>query len=292
MNNFLKYNNLIDNSYLIKLAVPIIDFLVPIKYSPNKKFDNRYFFTCIIDFIKNNTYWSRYKGSIDNPIDGKYLNQIHNKYVKKGVYDAINKELLNIYLKKNKSIKLKNQIIDSSFIPNKGGSIKNNNHLLNDNVKNKNKIIRKKNNIKKKHENKIKEETFIDFNKYNGRKKYFKISTVTDSFGIPLGTSIISSKQSDNISIEQTLESVQVNLNTLKNSNNNRYKQYMLADSGYCSKKNKYLLMKKGYTPIISYNKRNTKNKELISKNTLNKNENIRYKKRKIIESLWIRQRN
>ena len=291
MNNFLKYNNSINDSYLIDLAVPIIDILAPIKYSPNKKFDNRYFFTCIIDFIKNSTYWSRYKGFIDYPINGKYLNEIHNRYIKKGVYEAINKQLLNIYLKKNKSVKIKNQIIDSSFVPNKGGSIKNNNHLLNDNVKKNNKIIRKKNNTEKNYKNKIKEETFIDYNKYNGRKKYFKVSTITDSFGIPLGTSIISSKQSDNISIEQTINSIQVNLNTLKNSNNNRYKQYILADSGYCSNKNKFLLKSKGYIPIIIYNKRNTKNKKIIAQNALNKNERFRYKKRKIIESFfsWIK---
>ena len=115
MNIFLnqKYYNSISN--LIDIAVPIIDLLSPIKYSPHQKYDNRYFFNCIIDFIESGCYWSSYKGTINYPIDGKYLNQIHNKYVKKDVYEAINKQLLQTYLKKNKAKKLKEQIIDSSF---------------------------------------------------------------------------------------------------------------------------------------------------------------------------------
>ena len=43
-----------------------------------------------------------------------------------GIYYEIEKQLINKYLKTDKESKLKNQIIDSSFIPNKGGLIKNN----------------------------------------------------------------------------------------------------------------------------------------------------------------------
>jgi hypothetical protein len=115
---------------------------------------------------------------------------------------------------------------------------------------------------------KCKEETFIDYNRYNGyfvnkisiigkeciaflsnngRKKYFKISTITDSFGTPLTSTIISSKQSDNISLIETIEKMPINLNTLRNSKINRYKQHLLADSGYHSSANKETLEKIGY---------------------------------------------
>jgi len=94
---------------------------------------------------------------------------------------------------------------------------------------------------------KCKEETFIDYNRYNGRKKYFKISTITDSFGTPLTSTIISSKQSDNISLIETIEKMPINLNTLRNSKVNRYKQHLLADSGYHSNANKENLEKIGY---------------------------------------------
>ena len=102
---------------------------------------------CLTDFINTSTNWTKYKGTIEYPINGKYLNQIHNKYIKNGVYDQINKQLLDRYLKTDKEIKLKYQSIDSSFIPNKKGSIKNknNNKLLNVTVKDKNKIIEMEN---------------------------------------------------------------------------------------------------------------------------------------------------
>lgn len=133
----------------------------------------------------------------------------------------------------------------------------------------------------------IREESFIDFNKYNSRKKCFKISTITDSLGTPLSISMISAKQSDNISITETINNLPVNLNTLRNSKNNRYKQYMLADSGYSSNKNNSYLKKLGYTPIIAYNKRNCKNKSTIKKNQLKGKEKEIYKKRMRIESFF-----
>ena len=83
-----------------------------------------------------------------------------------------------------------------------------------------------------------------------------KISTITDSFGTPLGNKIIASKHSDLISLGDTFNIIKVNLNTLRNSKNNRYIQYLLADSGYYSKNNKKYLKNKGYVPIIAYNKR------------------------------------
>jgi hypothetical protein len=139
--------------------------------------------------------------------------------------------------------------------------------------------------------NKKRKENFIDYNKYNGRKKYFKISTITDSYGTPLASTIVSSKQSDNISVEETVDNIPVNLNTLRNSKINRYKQYFLGDSGYHSKSNIKYLKGLGYIPIIAYNKRNCKNKETIIKNKLNGKNKTIYKKRMIVESYfsWIK---
>ena len=284
MNNLFKYNNFNSNFDLIDFAVPIIDLLSPIKYSPHQKYDNRYFLTCIINFIETGVSWSNYKGTINYPINGKYLNQIHNKYLKKGIYEEINKQLLTKYLNKNKAIKLKEQIIDSSFISNKAGYVNSqiNNNLLSTKVKQKNKKILEKNKtlLSKK---KIKQETFIDFNKYNGRKKYFKVSVLSDSYGTPITSTIISSKQSDNISINETIKTIPIDLNTLKNSSNNRYKQYLLADSSYHSNKNKSYLEKLGYTPIIKYNKRNTKKKEIILKTLLIKKKKKDTKKEELL---------
>ena len=284
------FENIVILKKLINQAVPIIDLLAPVKESPNGIFDNRYFLTCIIDFSSNGTYWTKYSGTKDHPINGKYLNAIHNKYSRCGVYDEINRQVLNKYLEKGKEQKLTDQIIDSSFIANKGGSIKKNNYLLSDKAKQKNKKIRKHNKNAPKNKRK-REESFIDYNRYNGRKKYFKVSTLTDSLGTPLTSVIVSSHQSDSISLIETVDNLNVNLNTLRNSKVNRYKQRLLADPQYDTKKNKEYLTKLGYKPFIKYNKRNTKNKKTIKNNQFNKQEEQTYKKRLRIESFfsWIK---
>src|SRR5580698_8777207 len=118
----------IDLQKFIDSIVPIINILSPIKYSPNAKYDNRYFITCILDLTINGVYWSRYTSSIPSPIEGKscikgkYLNEIHHKYIKNGVYDAINKQLLSRYLKNGREEKLKYQVMDTSYVANKVGS--------------------------------------------------------------------------------------------------------------------------------------------------------------------------
>lgn len=278
------------NFNLIKFAVPIIDLLAPIKYSPRGEYNNEYFFICLLDFVITGVYWKHYRGTPGYPINGKYLNQIHNRYIKEGVYKAINKALLKKYLSTDREIKLKNQCIDSSFIANKKGSVKNNNHLLSHKEKNENRIIKENNkHLPKKERRRCK--TFIDTNRYNGRKKYFKISSVTDSLGTPLITKPVSSKESDSLSLIKTIDELPIDLKTLNNSKINRYKQNLLADSGYCSKKNRSYLKRKGYTSLIKYNKRNTKNKKIINENKFNKKDKQIYKKRFVIEAYfsWIK---
>jgi len=286
MDNIENLINIKGSETLIKIAVPILDLLNPIKYSPNKKYDNKYFFTCILDFLNTHVSWNKYKGVQNYPISGKYLNQIHNKYIACGAYDEINKQMLNKYLKKGKETKLKHQIIDSTFIANKQGSVKNNNNLLSQKSKQKNKKIRRANKLLPKNK-RIKEETFIDFNRYNGRKKYLKISSITDSMGTPLSIDLVSSKQSDNVTVKKTIKKIPVELNTLKNSKINRYKQSLLADSGYDSLKNTSYLTSLGYTPRIAWNRRGTKNPKIIKRNKATEQQKKIYKKRVIIESFF-----
>jgi len=76
-----------------------------------------------VDFVTKNVSWRKYKGTITHPVNGLYLNGIHNRYVDYKVYDELNRQILNIYLKKDKEKKLKIQMIDSSFIANKNGSV-------------------------------------------------------------------------------------------------------------------------------------------------------------------------
>lgn len=223
--------------------VDIIDSKI-IQYSSHRRiYSTENIITCIIDCITKSVPWSKYISPPEIGISGKYLNEYHNKYINAGVYEAIFEAYINIYLKKNREIKLKYQYLDSSFVQNKGGSIKNNK------IKENNKIVQV-NNINLPKNNKEKKKSFIDFNTHDSRKRCCKISCITDSLGAPLSLIMIPGKQSDNISVEETVNSIPVDLKTKQNSKFNRYKQYLLADSGYHSFKNKssyYLLQQKKY---------------------------------------------
>ena len=127
----------------------------------------------------------------------------------------------------------------------------------------------------------------IQFNRYNGRKRYLKLSVIADSHGVPLGSLIVNGKKHDSLTIEDTINSIPIDLRTKRNSTHNRYKQRLLADSAYNSIQNKMNLTKLGYIPIIAYNRRNTKNQEIMAANQLSPKEMEIYKNRRTIESTF-----
>jgi transposase len=132
---------------------------------------------------------------------------------------------------------------------------------------------------------------FIDFYRYNGRKKYFKISIICDSYGVPLEIIISSSKGHDVTTLIKNVNNLPTCLNTLRNSKVNRYKQYLLADSAYLSLKNKLFLIEQGYIPLIAYNKKNTKDEKIIKKNKFDTKQKNIYKNRSTVERSfsWIK---
>jgi len=107
--------------------------------------------------------------------------------------------------------------------------------------------------------------------------------------GIPISININPGNKYDSKILSETINEKIINTDTIKYKNNNRYKQYLLGDSGYDSNKNAQLLKKKGYTPIIIQNKRNIKNKKLLR--ILNVTQKKIYKKRNKIENYhsWIK---
>ena len=58
---------------------------------------------------------------------------------------------------------------------------------------------------------------------------------------------------------------VKICSNSYPVSNENKYKQYFLADSGYDSKRIRKFVVKKGYTPIIKPNNRNQANHKKVT---------------------------
>jgi hypothetical protein len=253
--------------------------------SPNIKYTHRELLTCLIHFATTHISWNKYIGMPEIKISGKYLNSVHLKYIEKGVlaepprklatccqllevYTAINEKLIEIYLKNNKCAKLKHQSMDSSFIANKKGVY---------NPSNK-KNTREYDNM-----------PLIKNNRYNGRKKYIKVSHLVDSNGVVLSSFIFPGTTSDFKSVEGTFKKLNINLNTKKYSKNNKYKQYFLADSGYDSKKINEFVKELGYTPIIKPNNRNRKKRP---KRKLTKSQLKHYKNRQIVESsfAWLKE--
>ncbi len=110
-----------------------------------------------------------------------------------------------------------------------------------------------------------------------------KKDIIVNSYGYILAHNTSSSKRPDSQSLAEIVKKLPASLNTKKNSKVNRYKQNFLADSGYSTKANKLLLEKKGYTPIIRFNKRNTKNKTILAQNKMSPKKKQIFKKRYVL---------
>jgi transposase len=245
------FKKLSKNESFIRDAVSIIDWLCPVKYSPATKYSNKDYLMGILEVFEKFTYWRDYEGLIK----WKTLNDKFNKWCKLKIFDELHQHFLTKYLKKNKTKKLKLQSLDSTPIANKQGC------------------------------------KLVAHNGFIGRKRYIKLSSVTDISGVPLGIHVFAGNKNDTNSIEDTLDAVPIELDTEKHKNNNRYKQYLLADSGYCSAANRLSLQKRGYNPLIWYNKRNNKNEAVLKRFKFNRKQARKYIQRRIVESsfAWLK---
>ncbi len=114
--------------------------------------------------------------------------------------------------------------------------------------------------------------------------KGVKVTSLVTTNGIPISININpankydspilpnTANKYDSPILPNTVNNIIIDCKTKKYANNNKYKQYLLADlvpngqvtiayPGYDSKKNIKLLTKNGYTPIIIQNRRNIKKK-------------------------------
>jgi transposase len=236
---------------LISIAVPIIDIIVPIKPSPAVKYTNREYFIGILKVLVSGTAWRNSQYTIP----GKTLNAKHQIFCNTGTYQSIFEQCIDLYLEDNGADKKKYQSLDSSSIQNKGCT------------------------------------ELASATLYKGPKKHIKVSAIVGTYGMPFAVTLVDGKKNDNITLEETVNELPSTLNTKENSTNNRYKQYMLADTGYCSQSNRDFLIDKGYIPLIRFNKRNNSNEEYINSMKFSPEDNQRYKKRTVVESFfsWIK---
>lgn len=165
-----------------------------------------------------------------------------NKFCKLNVFRKVYMELIDKYFRSNKSNKLKYLSIDTSFIKNEYAS-----------------------------------DTNFGYCK---KKRTSKLSLVVDSNGIPISALLDKGSISDQDLLFKNLEETFVDI--IYGSNNNKHKRYMLADSIYDTKSIHDKIKALGIEPIISPNKRNTKDKKKIEQRKLKGNKKKIYKKEQL----------
>jgi len=91
-----------------------------------------------------------------------------------------------------------------------------------------------------------------------GKKLSLKISALCDKYGIILALDIIPGNKHDCITLIDTIKNKLIDTDTKFYESNNRYKHYLLGDTGYFSDENLTFLKELGYDPIVNKNVGNT----------------------------------
>jgi transposase len=204
----------------------------------------------ICEVMETGISWDKYEGVVN-----KKTLFCHFRFLSKNnIFSLTYKRLADDYFTKSHMDSFKYQSVDSSFIPNKGG------------VEGKGR------------------------NKHYNNKKGTKLSIITQNDGMPISIMTESGNKSDIEIAHKNLDNMIINPNPNKYKNNNRYKQYFLADKGYDSSALRNKLKHLGYTSIIDHNKRNIKDPKKIKK--LTKKEKVIYRKRIIVENTFCKLKN
>jgi hypothetical protein len=201
----------------------------------------------IIDVIQSTHSWRQYIGLID----GRVLNNKFHQYMHMRLFESTYKIILKKYFSYNKSSKLKNTSIDSTFARSKG----------------------------------LKEK---GYSKFHDRKNGMKLSGLADGNGVLFSLSIYKGNTSDNITVQSSFSKALIKPDTYKSRNNNRHRHNLSGDSGYDSAENIKYLKKKGYNVLIPINPRNTKDPNKLKKieeHNKKVHRSKAFKKRYIIEN-------
>ena len=198
----------------------------------------------IIYMLKNAISWKNYRG----PIDHSSLYYNFRVLSKNNIFKKYYIYMINRYYTSGIYDKLKYTLTDTTFIPNCYG--------VED----------------------------IGRNKQYKNKKGNKISLISDSKGIPISIVIGAGNDHDSKLLIKNLNNLYINTKSYLLKNNNRYKQFLLADSIYDTKNIRDKLKKLGYTSIIDFNIRNTKDPIKLENKKFSKKEKTIYKKRIYIE--------
>lgn len=186
---------------------------------------------------------------------GRVLNNKFNEYCKHNLFKETYKLILADYFLKDKTNKLKFQSIDTSRICNK---------LC----------------------------TTYEYSKEGGKKNGMKLLAICDAFGVVIAICMIPGNVHDSKTIEEIFKNMLIDTETKKFTNNNKYKQTLLGDTGFYSEKNIELIKSIGYIPVMNKNIGNTKDYKIINRIIAQRENNAeRLNKRHIIENYfsWIK---
>jgi transposase len=189
-----------------------------------------------------------YWTSYDGNINAGTLYNKYLEFTKEGIFSEFIQFVREKYFCLESTSKLKFQAIDSSFIANKCCSK-------------------------------------LERNKHYYNKKGAKVHTIVDALGIPLSILITNGNKSDVSVVEELLKSIKIDTRTKQYKKINKHKQYFLGDKGYDSQAVRKCVEAKGYTVIIDYNKRNTKDPKKVKR--LDKKSFKLYKKRIKVEHFF-----
>jgi len=208
---------------------------------PRYKYTDKLYIGCIFYITKYNSSWESFIG----PIPGKQVHKQHMEYLKHDIYSKFFNESLTQYLNANEK-RHKNNVkyisIDSTTI---------NNKLC---------------------------EELDKHNPCNKNRKGIKISSIVDSNGTTLVSSVNDSSKHDSKFVEENLEQLIKNKlinNAIKRAKN---KTIFLADSAYDTIKIRELLEKMNIRCIIMPNNRGTKDPAKLR--SLTKTEEEKYENR------------
>lgn len=217
--------------------------------NPNRLLDESAYFEAYLHFLENSIYYSRFSFTINGKtIKGKYLNEKVTKWTNRNIFNMIYKKISETYIDRSHTAK-KIVSIDSQFIRNRLMSTKS-------------KIIGR--------------------NKYYKNKRGTKLTAIVDEKGLPLTISVDNGCKHDSTLLIKECNKL------IENGENKRFdKMYLLADSGYDSYSNKQFLIDNGIEPIIKWNRKNTKNKQIIKQNKFTKKQCKMYKERIIVENFF-----
>lgn len=209
-----------------------------------RKFELKDILEEIIYFLKSGVSYKNYRGKLSKSTLHYYINY----FSQKNIFISTYLKLYNEYSKSNFYDKIKYLSTDTTFIINKSSTLEN-----------------------------------VNRNPYMKNKNCIKLSCLVDKEGIPLDIFIRKGNFNDSPMLREHFQNLKIDLRTKKLQNNNRYKQYFLADGIYNSNININFLKEKGFIPIMAPNRRNSHTEPAL----LTAKEKIIYNKRMIVENLF-----